>query len=55
MSHRSLEEQLEELLTLADLCPVYFRKPLVAIYFSNGILKKMAGLLICLKLGTRRM
>ena len=43
MSHRSLEEQLEELLDLADLCPVYFRKPLLAIYFANGVMQQMAG------------
>ena len=43
MSHRSLEEQLEELLDLADLCPVYFHKPVLAIYFANGVMQKMAG------------
>ncbi|XP_063719042.1 UPF0415 protein C7orf25 homolog isoform X2 [Symsagittifera roscoffensis] len=42
MSHRSLEEQLEELLSLAELCPVYFRKPTVAVFFSNAIFRKMA-------------
>lgn len=42
MSHRSLEEQLEELLSLADLCPVYFRKPTVSCFFSNGVVTQMA-------------
>ena len=42
MSHRSLEEQLEELLSLSELCPVYFRQPTVACFFSNGVFSQMA-------------